>query len=293
MSTQADAVETVIDTVAETAPAIADGLVGRRQAVDEENPSGERVTAADVWADELLAERLTAVDGVGEFASEERTGVVDCGEGVSVTVDPLDGSSNLASNNLMGTIVGVYDASASLPAPGTDIVAAGYVLYGPITTMVVARDGRVREYELVDAGDVGDTEAGRRVVADDLELPEEPTVYGFGGRVPDWPDEFERFVRGVENELKLRYGGAMVGDVNQVLNYGGVFAYPGLRSRPEGKLRLQFEGAPMAYVVETAGGAASDGERSLLEVVPDELHGRTPVHLGNEALLRRLERALS
>jgi fructose-1,6-bisphosphatase I len=293
MSTQADAVETVIDTVAETAPAIADGLVGRRQAVDEENPSGERVTAADVWADELLAERLTAVDGVGEYASEERTGVVDCGEGVSVTVDPLDGSSNLASNNLMGTIVGVYDASASLPAPGTDIVAAGYVLYGPITTMVVARDGRVREYELVDAGDVGDTEAGRRVVADDLELPEEPTVYGFGGRVPDWPDEFERFVRGVENELKLRYGGAMVGDVNQVLNYGGVFAYPGLRSRPEGKLRLQFEGAPMAYVVETAGGAASDGERSLLEVVPDELHGRTPVHLGNEALLRRLERALS
>jgi fructose-1,6-bisphosphatase I len=198
----------------------------------------------------------------------------------------------------MGTIVGVYDASASLPAPGTDIVAAGYVLYGPITTMVVARDGRVREFELTGTTGTGATGTdgesdGRRVVADDLELPEEPTVYGFGGRVPDWPDEFERFVRGVENELKLRYGGAMVGDVNQVLNYGGVFAYPGLRSRPEGKLRLQFEGAPMAYVVETAGGAASDGERSLLEVVPDELHGRTPVHLGNEALLRRLERALS
>jgi len=163
-------------------------------------------------------------------------------------------------------------------------VAAAYVLYGPITTMVVARDGRVREEEL--------TADQRRVVREDLTLPAEPTVYGFGGRVPDWPDDFAPFVTGVEQELKLRYGGAMIGDVNQVLTYGGIFAYPGLESRPEGKLRLQFEGAPIAYVVETAGGASSDGHQSLLAVEPTDLHQRTPVHVGNESLIRRLERAL-
>ncbi len=281
-TSETETVDRVIDTVAETAPEIAAGLRGRREAVDEHNPSGERVTAADVWADERLVERLGAVEGVGEIASEERESVLDCGDGLAVAIDPLDGSSNLASNNLMGTVFGAYDAA--LPAPGTEIVAAGYVLYGPITTIVVARDGRVREYELADE---------RRLVEDDLTLPAEPTVYGFGGRVPDWPDEFERFVRGVETELKLRYGGAMVGDVNQVLQYGGVFAYPGLRSRPAGKLRVQFEAAPVGYVVETAGGRSSDGERSLLQVNPEDLHERTPVHVGNEALVDRLERALS
>jgi len=277
-------VESVVETIADAAPEIAAGLRGRRGAIDQENPSGERVMAADVWADELLAERLTALDAVGEFATEERQSVLDCGDGLSVTLDPLDGSSNLTSNNLMGTIFGVYESEASLPAPGDRLVAAGYVLYGPITTMMVARDGRVREYEL--------TEDRKRVVEDDLVLPNDLTVYGFGGRVPDWTPDFRTFVRGIEQELKLRYGGAMVGDVNQVMTYGGIFAYPGLQSRPEGKLRLQFEAAPMAHVVETAGGASSDGERSLLAVDPDELHQRVPVHLGNEVLIERLERAL-
>jgi fructose-1,6-bisphosphatase I len=278
-------VDAVVETVADAAPEIAGGLRGRREAVDEENPSGERVTAADVWADELLAERLSSLSGVGEYASEERETVLDCGSGLSVTVDPLDGSSNLRSNNLMGTILGVYRDDATLPSGGASLVAAAYVLYGPITTMVVARDGGVREYEV--------TPQRRRLVADDLTLPAEPTVYGFGGRVPDWTDDFAAFARGVEQELKLRYGGAMVGDVNQVLNYGGVFAYPGLESRPEGKLRLQFEAVPMAHVVEAAGGASSDGERSLLAVEPDRLHERTPVHVGNRTLIDRLERALA
>jgi fructose-1,6-bisphosphatase I len=281
--THTDTVDAVVETVADAAPKIADGLVGRREAVDEQNPSGERAMAADVWADELLGGRLAALDGIGEYASEERESIRDCGDGLSVAVDPLDGSSNLTSNNLMGTVFGVFDAS--LPAPGTDLVAAGYVLYGPITTMVVARDSRVDEFEV--------TETGRRTVEADLTVPEEPTVYGFGGRRPDWPTDFEGYAEEIEDELKLRYGGAMVGDVNQVLTYGGVFAYPGLRSRPEGKLRVCFEAAPIAYVVETAGGASSDGEGSLLSLDPEGVHERTPVHVGNEALVERLERALS
>jgi fructose-1,6-bisphosphatase I len=273
----------ILETVAATAPDIRDGLPERRTYADEENPSGERRLAADEYADELLCERLLALDAVGSYASEEREAVVEDDGPYHVACDPLDGSSNLKSNNAMGTIVGMYDES--LPAPGTSLVASAYILFGPITTMVAAREGAVTEY-LVQDGD-------RTVLTEDLTLPDDPTVYGFGGRVPDWPDDFAGYAETIEQELKLRYGGAMIGDVNQVLTYGGVFAYPGLESAPDGKLRLQFEGNPIAHIVETAGGASSDGTRSLLEVEPTELHQRVPVHVGNASLVDRLEAALS
>ncbi|MFC4407076.1 class 1 fructose-bisphosphatase [Haloarchaeobius iranensis] len=275
-------VDAVVDVIAETAPEIRTGLVGRRGTVDEENPSGDEQVEADVWADGLLEDRLSRIDGVGQYASEERPEVVDCGEGVAVAVDPLDGSSNLKSNNAMGTIFGVYDAE--LPARGEDLVAAGYVLYGPVTTMLVARGDTVVEYEL--SGDE------RGVIERDVTIPDDPVVYGFGGRVPDWPDDFAAYVDEVEDELKLRYGGAMIADVNQVVTYGGVFAYPALDSAPNGKLRLQFEGIPIGYVIETAGGASSDGSQSLLSVEPTELHQRVPVHVGSEEYVDRLEAAL-
>ncbi|KZN23818.1 fructose-bisphosphatase [Haladaptatus sp. R4] len=294
-----ETVTKIIDVVAAAAPEIRGGLTGRRRKADEENPSGEIQMAADVWADEYLESELTAIDGVGEFASEEREAVVDCGDGLSVAIDPLDGSSNLKSNNSMGTIVGIYDAP--LPARGTDLVASAFVLFGPITTMMVARDDSVTEYVIEDSAVQGtaDKSSGEtprdgehRVVTEDVTLPDDPTVYGFGGRVPDWPEAFTAYARGIEDELKLRYGGAMIGDVNQVLTYGGVFAYPGLESRPEGKLRLQFEGNPMAYIIESAGGRSSDGEKSILEVTPERLHQRVPLHIGNANLIERLEAAL-
>jgi len=278
-------VEDIVRTVAEAAPDVRAGLPGRRIPVDEENPTGDVQLAADVWADELLAERLTALDAVGSYASEEREAVVDAGgvaagERYAVAVDPLDGSSNLRSNNPMGTVFAVYDAP--LPARGRDLVAAGFVLYGPITTMVVAHDGRVTE-------SVVEADGSRRVVDDDLRLPEEPVVYGFGGRVPDWPEDVATFVHELERELKLRYGGAMIADVSQVLTYGGVFAYPELETAPNGKLRVQFEANPIAFVVETAGGASTDGTGSLLGVEPTELHQRTPMYVGNRELIERRE----
>jgi len=281
-SESAATVDAVVDAVARAAPEIRGGLPGRRVAAEGQNPSGETQMAADVFADDLLCERLGAIEGVGVYASEERATAVDVGTGVSVCVDPLDGSSNLEPNAAMGTIVAVYDGS--LPADGRDIVAAAYVLYGPITTMVVARGGSVTEYVIHDDGDYD-------VLTEDVRLPEEPTVYGFGGRVPNWVDPFEAFVADVESDpsMKLRYGGAMIGDVNQVLTYGGVFGYPTLTDAPEGKLRLQFEGYPVGYIVEAAGGASSDGHRSLLDVEADDLHGRTPVYVGNRELIDDLE----
>ncbi len=273
----------VVDVVAATAPEVRAGLADRRAYTESENPSGDRQLAADVHADELLCERLLDVDAVGSYASEERDAVVEDDGRLHVACDPLDGSSNLKSNNAMGTLFGVYDAP--LPAPGSALVAAGFALFGPVTTLVVARDGRVREWVL-DGGD-------RRLLEDDLALPAEPTVYGFGGRRPEWTDAFAAYADRVAEELKLRYGGAMLGDVNQVLTYGGVFGYPGLRDRPEGKLRLLFEGHPIAFVVEAAGGASSDGERSLLELTPDRLHARTPLFVGDPGYVDDLEAALA
>ena len=284
-------VEAVFDAVAATAPEIRAALPGRRVESGTDNPSGESVLAGDLYADELLGEAITAVDGVGSFVSEEREAAVDAGGAVgegayAVAIDPLDGSSNLRSNNAMGTVVGIYDAP--LPATGRDLVAAGYVLYGPITTMIVADDAGVRE-EVVTSDDGG---VDRSTVEDDLRLPDDPLVYGFGGRVPDWPDDFTAYAREVEDELKLRYGGAMVGDVNQVVTYGGIFAYPALVDAPDGKLRLSFEANPIAYIVERAGGAATDGEVDILDVEPEGVHDRVPLYVGNEELVERLKAAL-
>lgn len=280
----ADAVaDRVIAAVAEVAPKVRDGLVRRRgDTLDRTNPTGDRVIAADAMAEEHFFERLAAIDGVGEIASEDSTEPRDTGTGVAVAIDPLDGSSNITSNNLVGTIVGVYDAP--LPAAGSALVAAAYVVYGPITTMVVAADGTVTELAIRD-GDV--LTLDRHVT-----LPDDPVVYGFGGAPAAWTPGFRSFAEEIKDELKLRYGGAMVGDVNQVLSYGGLFSYPALDDRPEGKLRLQFEAIPMGAIIEAAGGRSSNGSRPLTAIDPDDLHDRTPVHLGNAALVERLEHAL-
>jgi fructose-1,6-bisphosphatase I len=278
-----DTVDAVFETIAETAPEIRESLVGRRAYADEQNPTGDEQLDADVYADELFESRLLAIDGVGRYASEEREAVIEAGDGeLSVALDPLDGSSNVRSNNAMGTVVGIYDRP--LPAGADALLASGFVLFGPLTTMVTARDGRVREAVVEDGN--------RRVVDGDLAVPAEPVVYGFGGRIPEWPEAFAGYVEEVEQELKLRYGGAMIADVNQVLTYGGLFGYPMLESKPKGKLRLQFEAIPIADIVETAGGRSTDGEGSILRREPSALHERTPLFVGNTAYIDRLEAAL-
>ncbi|NHN62732.1 class 1 fructose-bisphosphatase [Haloarcula sp. JP-Z28] len=269
----------VIDTIVATTPDVRRAVADYRGQSNSVNPTGDDQLAADLRADELFEQRVLGIDGVASYASEERADVKTTDGRLHVAMDPLDGSSNLEPNSGMGTIFGIY--SEQPPTVGTNLLAAGFVIYGPITSMVVARDGSVREYILED----GD----KRVVDDDVTVPEDPTVFGFGGGVDSWTDEFESYAEAVRHELKLRYGGAMVADINQVLTYGGIFSYPALESRPEGKLRVQFEGHPMAYILESAGGRSSDGDQSLLEIEPDELHERTPLYLGNDGLIDRLE----
>ncbi|MEF8881403.1 MAG: class 1 fructose-bisphosphatase [Halapricum sp.] len=249
----------------------------------ETNPSDEIQTGADVWSDNLFYDALAPLDGVGSFTSEERNETIDCGEGYAVAIDPLDGSGNLASNNSVGTIVGVYDGE--LPTTGRDLVAAMMVLHGPYTTMTVARDDSdvVQEYLLRDSHNE------RRGV---FELPEDYTVVGLAGKPSDRSEDVNSLAKDLERDLKLRYGGATVADLAQVLEYGGLFGYPETAVYPEGKLRIHFEAAPLAYLVEAAGGASSDGRRSLLDVQPGDLHARTPTFLGNRELIDRVEAAL-
>jgi len=249
-----------------------------------ENPSGEMQVGGDVWADDLFFDALSDIEGVGGYASEEREEIVDLGEGYTIAIDPLDGSSNLASNNSVGTIVGVYDSD--LPASGRNLVASMMVLYGPYTTLTIAREDRdiVQEYLLRD---------GHSERWGTFTQPEDPTVLGMAGKWGERSESMNELAQEFARELKPRYGGATVADLAQVLEYGGLFGYPATNKYPGGKLRVHFESGPLAYLVEAAGGASSDGNQSLLDVEPDEVHGRTPTFLGNESLIQRLEDGLS
>jgi fructose-1,6-bisphosphatase I len=282
---ESDVVDEVFQTVAELTPHISSGLMHRREYVGEENPSDEKQLEADVWANEFLKEEITSVEGVGEFASEEEHEITDCGEGLSVTIDPLDGSSNIPTNNLVGTIVGIYEDE--LPTEGENLVAAFYVVYGPLTSIMKAENGRVDEFVVEEKK--GD-EVDINLVSRDLELPE-AYVYGFGGN-KNWKEDFREFEDEVSRELKLRYGGAFVGDINQTIHHGGIFAYPSRTDAPNGKYRLLFECNPVAYIVEAAEGASTDTEKSILEVEAEELHQRSPFFAGNQELIEKVEEEL-
>lgn len=277
-----ETIDEIFHAVAEVAPHISSGLLHRREYVGEENPSDEKQLEADIWANEFLKEKITGIEGVGEFASEEEHELIQCGEGLSVTVDPLDGSSNIPTNNIVGTIVGIYDEK--LPCSGKNLVSAFYVVYGPLTSFTVARNGQVNEYVLEESS--GD-EVELHKSAEDITIPE-PHVYGFGGN-KNWNEKFGNVEEFFSQELKLRYGGAMVGDVNQVLHQGGVFGYPRREDAENGKLRLLFEANPMAFIFENAGGKSSNGENSILEIEPENIHQKTPVFLGSTDSIQKIE----
>lgn len=254
------------------------------------NVYGEKQAEIDVRTNDLLTKKLAKSHLVKQVASEEIEQPLNLTQGeFSVTLDPLDGSSNIKSNNLMGTIVGIY-REASLPAKGRNQIAAMYFLYGPYTQAVVALTDGV--YVFVPSGKA--TSSGR-YFSDGAphRLPEKGTVYGFGGLKQKWTPKVQEFVQSLESRgLKLRYGGSFVGDFNQVLYYGGVFAYPELVDAPNGKLRLQFESNPIAFITEKAGGKGSTGKASILDIEPTSIDQRVPTYVGNVDLITALEHSM-
>jgi fructose-1,6-bisphosphatase I len=250
------------------------------------NIYGEDQKALDVWVNDLLTKEMIESGLVKTVVSEELPEPLTSKSGkgkYNVAMDPLDGSSNVKSNNLFGTIVGVYKASDK-PGKGRKQVAAFYKLYGPNTTLVMTTGEGV--YEFV---------KGRKTHTEfflhqqNLKFPE-PKIYGVGGNPDKWIPEFDLFVRLLRNKgLKLRYGGSFVGDFNQILHHGGFFGYPATLDKPKGKLRLVFEGNPMALIAEQAGGSSSCGSKNLLDIDPINVDSRVPIYIGNRELIQSLE----
>jgi fructose-1,6-bisphosphatase I len=251
------------------------------------NVYGERQTELDVWSNDLLTQKLSKSGLVQLVASEELAEPLSAPTGeYSVVLDPLDGSSNVKSNNLVGTIVGIYHGK-TLPTKGRELMASGYFLYGPYVEFVLAVSAGV--YIFV-AGGEGNVE--RRFLSDGepYHLPEPGSIYGIGGLRAKWTPRMRLFVEQLDaRDFKFRYGGSFVGDYNQVLHGGGFFAYPELVDAPQGKYRLQFESNPIGFVTEKAGGKASTGGVSILDVEPTSLDQRVPTYVGNADLVSEFE----
>ncbi len=254
------------------------------------NRYGEITKELDVWANDFFGQSLLATGMVKKVYSEEMDTpfISDSSKGpYYVAMDPLDGSSNIASNNCFGTILGIW--KKDLPAKGIEQVASLYVLYGPITTLVFTDGHGTHEFVKHRKG-----KEQFVLMHEDMELPSPAKVYGSGADPLEWFDAYRSFINDLVNikRLKNRYSGAFVGDFSQVLHYGGFFAYPGTQKNPQGKFRLYYEGAPMGFLIENAGGKSSDGKQDLLQVKGHDADARTPVYVGNKEIVAELETLL-
>jgi len=242
------------------------------------NLYGEQQLALDVLADRILCKRLDHSRVVANMMSEEMDEIIpispDCDGKYSVAFDPLDGSSLVDVNLAVGTIASIF-VGCDLLQPGRNQVAAMYILYGPRTTLVYSVGKGVHEFGMNNLMEY-------TLLQENITIEQKGNLYSPGGQRNKYTAGTEAFVTHLEERgVKLRYSGGFVPDINQVLLKGrGVFFYPHLKDLPNGKLRLLFELNPMAFLVEQAGGAASTGKQRILDLQPDDIHGRAPVFIG-------------
>lgn len=257
----------------------------------EDTPDASDHAAFDVVADNLFASALTA-SGVRFYASEKRQSVatLDPAGSLSVALDPLDGSSNIGVDGPVGTIFSIRPARGAGPesflAPNSEQLAAGYALYGPQTQFILTVGSGVSAFVL-------DPEDGRfKLISRDLRLPSDSNEYAINAsNRRRWPAAVLEFIEdceaGVEgsqgSDFTMRWMASLVAETHRILTRGGLFLYPG-DSRlgyARGRLRMLYECAPIAMLIEQAGGASTDGERSILERSPSTLHERTPFVFGS------------
>lgn len=242
------------------------------------NIYGEEQLSLDRSADTILKNQLQFSGFVREYASEEQDAVIHIGKGSEkyfVTADPLDGSSLVDSNLAIGTIIGIHNGSMMGDGRNT-IVAALYITYGPLITMVYSAGKGTHEFVL--------NREGEYVLSqENIRLKKRGDIYCLGGLRKDWTQAHLQFVEYLEAEgYKLRYSGGFVPDINQLLiKNGGVFTYPALKKNPNGKLRLLFELQPMAFLMEQAGGSATDGKKNILDIPVDDIGQRSPIYIGS------------
>lgn len=255
------------------------------------NIQGESVKKMDVYANEVFISVFKQSGLVCRLASEEMDDPYyipeNCPIGrYTLLYDPIDGSSNVDININVGSIFAIRqqegedDGSAQdLLQSGRKQIAAGYVLYGPSTMLVYSIGKGVHAFTL-------DPSLGEFILSsENIRIPDHGPVYSVNeGNCWQWEESIRDYVRYVHRHegYTARYSGALVGDIHRILFQGGVFLYPGTVKKPQGKLRLLYESSPLAYLIEQAGGRASTGTQNILDVVPDELHARTPLIIGSK-----------
>jgi fructose-1,6-bisphosphatase I len=261
----------------------------------ETNVQGEMVQKLDEVANETLISVLGRRGHCAAVASEELEEVkvlsTDPRAKYLVVTDPLDGSSNIDVNISIGTIFGVLRKSdtkigadpSDFLRPGRDLVAAGYVLYGSSTMLVITTgQGGVHGFTY-------DPTVGEFFLShENIRIPERGSIYSINeGHSSRWPEEVRRWNAWLKEEDKesgrpygARYVGSLVADAHRTLLKGGIFAYPADR-KGQGKLRLLYEANPFAFIFEAAGGSASTGRERILDIVPSSVHERVPLVLGS------------
>ncbi len=272
------------------------GLVNILGSTGRTNASGDAVKKLDEFADETIYRAMDFSGHLCVMASEENEDILHIPEeyrsGEYVLLyDPLDGSSNIDANITIGSIFSIYKRVSSggkgkledCLQKGLKQVAAGYIIYGSSTVFVYSAGRGVHGFTL-------DPSVGEFVLSNEkIVIPQKGKIYSMNeGNYRNWDENLQNYIQYITEDDKatgrpysLRYIGTMVGDAHRTLMYGGIFAYPGDKKNPDGKLRLCYECNPMAYIIEQAGGRAIDGKKRILEVQPTTLHQHTPVFLGS------------
>jgi fructose-1,6-bisphosphatase I len=270
------------------------------------NVQGEDVKKLDIFANNQFMGVLQHGISCAGIASEELDDFVAFDDDVSrnskyvCLFDPLDGSGNIDVNVSIGTIFSIYRRLSDRGTlvtredflqKGRHQVAAGYVVYGSSTMMVYATKRGVNGFTL-------DPSIGEFCLSHpDIKCPEIGRIYSVNhGNFFQYTEGVRKYINQCQNKTKdnggpytQRYIGSMVADVHRNLIKGGIFMYPGTTDKPKGKLRLLYECNPFAYIVEIAGGKATNGQQPILEVVPTELHQRTPLFVGSIKMMEEME----
>lgn len=288
------------------------GLIDILGYTGDENVHGEKVKKLDEFAHNTLVKAMEISGHLCAIASEESEDFIPVNEKFMGNrpmskyichFDPLDGSSNIDANISIGTIFSIYKRkSESGPGTledclqcGTEQVAAGYVIYGSSTIMVYTTGRGVHGFTL-------DPTVGEFLLFyENIQTPKKSKTYSINeGNYSKWHPNLQKYINDLKSDNKdygwpysARYVGSLVADFHRNLLYGGLFMYPGDKKNPKGKLRLLYEANPLAFIIEQAGGRASNGQERILDVVPLDLHQRTPLFIGSEEDVLMAEKYLS
>lgn len=276
-----------------------DEIIGK---AGNENVQGEEQLKLDVYANQIFIEALEARDLVCGIASEEEESFVAFSDSKKnngkyvVLIDPLDGSSNIDVNVSIGTIFSIYRRITPVGSPvtledflqpGINQVATGYIIYGSSTMMVYSTGHTVNGFTF-------DPTIGVFFLSHpNLTIPKVGSIYSINeGNYPYFTPQIRDYIKHVKEvdessgkPYSSRYIGSFVADFHRNLIKGGIYLYPETSFLPFGKLRLLYECNPLAFIIENAGGKATDGTRRILEIVPDKLHQRSPLYIGSSDMV--------